>query len=171
MSKQLNRVQRNQNPRNLPVAPAKRSSTVPVDPVQFLQENPKPPRTEFIKLGAVTIIGLFCAVEFFQPFGFSPMTALGVGYGNLREPIRGAELKAQLCFDEQQRLAQRLSEAERDFADAMGQCTLVGTLGGVLDPNLAREGMAVCQNAVEQRFGTELKQLRAARERARECQL
>lgn len=151
-------------------APVLSSVSMPGDPAAILRPMDRQPRNRWpaiILFGAVA----FGVLELIKPYGFSPMLTIGKAIANTLEPQREATLRADLCYQEQQRIAQRLAEAEQEYADAIGQCSYIGTFGGVLDLQIGAMGRMVCEQGINDRFRITLRQLREARERSRQCQL
>jgi hypothetical protein len=156
--------------RSVANTPILRPVPMPGDPAAILRPLDRQPRNRWpaiILFGAVA----FGALELIKPYGFSPMLTIGKAIANTLEPQREATLRADLCYQEQQRIAQRLAEAEQEYADAIGQCSYIGTFGVLIDPQIGTMGRTVCEQGINDRFRITLRQLREARERSRQCQL
>lgn len=147
-----------------------RPISTPGDPVEILRPMERPKRRIAPIFLLVVVIGVG-VVEVAKPFGFSPMLTVGQALSNIKIPWIYDGNASKLCYEEQSRIAQRLAEAEQEYADAMGQCSLIGVWGGALDPTFGAVGRALCEQGLRERFEITLRQLRQAQTRAKECQI
>lgn len=147
-----------------------RPISTPADPAEILRPVERQKRRIAPIFLVVAVIGVGVA-EVAKPFGFSPMLTVGQAISNIKIPWIYDGNMSKLCYEEQSRIAQRLAEAEQEYADAMGQCSFLSTWGGVLDPALGTMGRAICEQGVRERFQVTLRQLRQAQAKAKECQI